>query len=244
MATQNLAQLVSFTPTSGITANNVQQAVEQAVVLSGGGVGKTLDLTQSGDLQVGTIWGIDASAPRSRALPSAPNDGDEIRFYVRGNTGDIRNNNATVTVSAPDSVDGGAPGASFVFNNTILVDLKYNATDQNWELINDSLPTGAGDIINAVFRVTDVSDTGNIVNILNSNWQRITLTANRDFTFDIKQGEWGFITVVPGAFVLSFTNVTEWVGLSAPSSIGAEALFLFWSDDGVAVSGLYIGEIG
>lgn len=215
----------------------------QDVELASSTGGRDLDTTQTGPLIPGSIWGIDATAARSRALPSSPDDGEEIGFYVRGNTGDVRNNNATITVLAPDSINGAAPGGSFVIDNTFLVTLKYNATDSNWELINDSLATGAGEIVTMPFRVTDVADTGNIINAVDGSWQRITLTANRDFTFDLKAGEFVYVTVVPGAFTLSFTNVSEWFGGSAPTSIGAEAAFVFHSDDGVTVTGDYRGDI-
>lgn len=77
----------------------------------------------------------------------------------------------------------------------------------------------------------------------NGTWQKRTLAGNETLTFTIAAGQSVFVTVVPGANTLTLSNVSEWVGGSAPASVEAEHLFVFWSDDGVTVSGLSIGGI-
>lgn len=203
---------------------------------------RSLDLTQTGDLIAGTVWGIDATAARSRPLPLSPEDGEEVGFYVQQG-GDIRNNNTTIEVTAPDQIAGNGAGVNFTINQFFTGTLKYNAATNDWQLIADSQQTVGGEVITEAIRVNSPSDATGVLNAINGIWQKITLTANRDFTFDLKAGEYMFITVTAGAFSLSYTNVTEWVGGAEPASIGTEAAFLFWSDDGVAVTGQYIGDI-
>lgn len=85
--------------------------------------------------------------------------------------------------------------------------------------------------------------TSAAVDASNGNWQKRTLAGNETLTFTIAQGQSVFVTVVPGANTLTLTNVTEWVGGSAPSAIEAEHAFVFWSDDGSTITGFSLGGI-
>lgn len=206
--------------------------------------GRTLDITQTGTLIPGTVWGVDATAPRSRALPLSPDDGEEVTIYIRTAGSDVRNNNVSITVVAPDSIAGDPAGQTYVIDNNVKITLKYNKSDQNWELINDSLATFAGNIRTMPFEVRVLDDTVSTeVNAGFAVWQQVTMTANRDFTFDLKAGEFVVLDVIPGAFTLSYSNVTAWVGGSAPVAIGALTRFIFTSRDGGEVVGQHIGDI-
>lgn len=85
--------------------------------------------------------------------------------------------------------------------------------------------------------------TSAAVDASNGNWQKRTLAGNETLTFTIGQGQSVYVTVVPGANTLTLSNVNEWVGGSAPSTIEAEHAFVFWSDDGSTITGLSVGGI-
>lgn len=82
-----------------------------------------------------------------------------------------------------------------------------------------------------------------VVDGANGAWQKRTLAGNETFTFTLVAGQSIFATVVPGANTLTLTNVDEWVGGIAPPVIEAEHAFVFWSDDGVTVTGQSVGGI-
>ena len=84
---------------------------------------------------------------------------------------------------------------------------------------------------------------GSVIDAANGVWQRHTLTTNQDPTFNLTSGQLVYVSIIIGANTLSYSNVTEWVGGSAPSEVGAEALFLFWSDDGSTISASYLGDV-
>lgn len=85
--------------------------------------------------------------------------------------------------------------------------------------------------------------TSAAVDVANGNWQKRTLAGNETLTFTIATGQSVYVTVVPGANTLTLTNVDEWVGGAAPSTIEAEHAFVFWSDDGVNITGQSVGGI-
>lgn len=77
----------------------------------------------------------------------------------------------------------------------------------------------------------------------NGTWQKRVMTGNETFTFTIGAGQSVFLTVIPGANTLTLSNVTEWVGGAAPTTIEAEHAFVFWSDDGTTITGQSVGGI-
>jgi hypothetical protein len=85
--------------------------------------------------------------------------------------------------------------------------------------------------------------TSAAVDASNGNWQTRTLAGNETLTFTIAAGQSVYVTVVPGANTLTLSNVNEWVGGSAPSTIEAEHAFVFWSDNGSTITGNSIGGI-
>jgi hypothetical protein len=77
----------------------------------------------------------------------------------------------------------------------------------------------------------------------NGGWQKRTLAGNETLTFSLAIGASIYVTVVAGANTLDLSNVDEWVGGSAPATIEAEHAFVFWSDDGVTITGSSLGGI-
>lgn len=85
--------------------------------------------------------------------------------------------------------------------------------------------------------------TDALIDAANSTWQTRTLAGNETLTFSLATGQSVYATVVPGANTLTLTNVNEWVGGAAPSSIEAEHAFVFWSDNGSTITGQSVGGI-
>lgn len=85
--------------------------------------------------------------------------------------------------------------------------------------------------------------TSAAVDVANGNWQKRTLAGNETLTFAIATGQSVYVTAVIGANTLTLSNVDEWVGGSAPATIEAEHAFVFWSDDGVTITGQSVGGI-
>ena len=104
---------------------------------------------------------------------------------------------------------------------------------------------GAESVLSQVSNVTEIihSPASSLIRASNGTWQILTLASNDTLTFDIGQGQSVFLTVNLGGFTLALTNIDEWVGGLAPVSLGIENAFLFWSDDGVTVTGVNIGVI-
>jgi hypothetical protein len=85
--------------------------------------------------------------------------------------------------------------------------------------------------------------TSALIDAANGTMQKRTMADNETLTFTLAAGQSVYVTIVPAAFTLTLTNVTEWTGGAAPTTIEAEHGFVFWSDDGVTVSGHSVGGI-
>lgn len=221
------SQSGKFLTTDGATAS-------WNVINIGGNI--TIDSAQTGELSSNTYWAIAATAPRTRNLPTAPADGDEITIFFA--SGDARANNATIGRNGK-LIDNIA--ADKVLTIDCIQKLKYDDAAGNWVSVLDTNRTLDGriqDWLEIVHTMTTVA-----VDATNGTWQKRILAGNETFTFNIFGGQSVFVTVIPGANTLTLTNVDEWVGGAAPSIIEAEHLFIFWSDDGVTVSGLSVGGI-
>ena len=203
--------------------------------------GLIIDRAQTGVLVAGTLWAADPSAARSRDLPASPNDNDEIGIFSEGfgKAGtDLRANNITIGANGK-LIDGSV--SDKVLTSASYVKLKFNTAANQWFAVMDTNRTTDG-LIQAWRELVDILANA-FIDAKNGTWQRRTLAGNETLTFSLFSGQSVYLTVVPGANTLTLTNVTEWVGGAAPSTIEAEHAFVFWSDDGIAVTGMSIGGI-
>lgn len=196
----------------------------------------TIDSAQTGTLVKNTFWAVAATSARTRALPASPADGDEVTIFIA--SGDVRANNATIGRNG-NTIDDIA--ADKVLRVSCIQKLKFNSAGSNWVSVLDTNRTLDGQINFWKELVRPLTNA--LIDADLGTWQTRTLAGNETLTFDLFSGQSVYLTVIPGANTLTLTNVTEWVGGAAPSTIEAEHAFVFWSDDGIAVTGMSIGGI-
>lgn len=99
--------------------------------LGGGGASRSIDTAQTGTLAAATTWVIDTNSVRTRALPAAPTDGDEVGFVdedglAATNNATIQRNGKTIAGAASDLV------VNVNFGKGVL---KYNDADGDWKIV-------------------------------------------------------------------------------------------------------------
>lgn len=154
--------------------------------------------------------------------------------------------------AAKSAASGGGAGTAVgtTYNNTDSTLVATNVKTALDELDTEKLESG--DTV-AALTITDlnldeVTETvfvgaGGSVLASDGTWQEHTLVANQTPTFTLGAGQAVYCTFIIGAFTLTLSNVTKWVGGSAPATIGAEHGLVFWSPDGIAVIGMDVGAI-
>jgi hypothetical protein len=173
---------------------------------------------------------------------NAPTGGDfELLALYDGATIDVSTNIEIVKMTARTgdtaTIVRGQEGTSgFAFSASAGIEANNTAgTLDALKEMRAGLVKGATEFIHTM--------TTAAVDVTNGIGQSRTLAGNETLTFAIAAGQSVYITVIPGANTLTLTNVDEWVGGSAPATIEAEHAFVFWSDDGVTITGNSIGGI-